>query len=187
MTQLTALWLPVLLSSVAVFMVSAVIHMVLPWHKKDIATVPDENGVLNALRPFALAPGEYMVPHCSGPEQMKSPEFREKLNKGPVAMLTVFPNGPFNMGKMLGQWFVMTLVVGFFTAYVAGRALPPGSEYLTVFRIAGTTAFMGYALGLANGSIWFGRAWSTTAKQMIDGMVYGLLTAGMFGWLWPAG
>jgi hypothetical protein len=54
-----------------------------------------------------------------------------------------------------------------------------------VFRFAGTTAFLGYAFALAHDSIWFKRRWSTTVKFLFDGLLYGLLTAGTFGWLWP--
>ena len=65
------------------------------------------------------------------------------------------------------------------------RALGPGAHYLSVFRFAGTVAFAGYSLGLLQNSIWYKRNWGTTARGMIDGLVYGLLTAGVFGWLWP--
>ena len=53
------------------------------------------------------------------------------------------------------------------------------------FRFVGCTAFIGYAVALWQNSIWFKRKWSTTAKNTFDGLVYALLTAGTFGWLWP--
>ena len=62
MTALPALWLPILLSSVIVFVVSSVIHMALPWHKSDYPPIPNEDKVMDALRPFAIPPGDYMVP-----------------------------------------------------------------------------------------------------------------------------
>jgi hypothetical protein len=34
-------------------------------------------------------------------------------------------------------------------------------------------------------SIWYSRAWINTIKSTIDGLIYALLTAGTFGWLWP--
>ena len=100
-------------------------------------------------------------------------------------MMTVLPNGAPAMGKSLALWFVYCCVVGLFAAYVAGRALPVGAHYRAVFRFAGVTAFVGYALALWQNTIWFKRAWTTTLKSTIDGLVYGLLTAGVFGWLWP--
>jgi hypothetical protein len=108
------------------------------------------------------------------------------MERGPVAFLTVIESGPPSMGKQLLQWFLYCIVVGLFAAYVAGRALAPGAEYLAVFRFAGTTAFVGYALALWQNSIWYRRAWSITLKSTFDGLVYAFLTAGVFGWLWPA-
>jgi hypothetical protein len=34
-------------------------------------------------------------------------------------------------------------------------------------------------------SIWYHRSWGTTLRYTVDGLVYALLTAGIFGWLWP--
>ncbi len=185
MTGLTALWLPILLSAVFVFLVSSVIHMASPWHKSDYPKMPREEQVMNALRPLGVPPGDYMVPRPSGTREMRSPEFAEKLNKGPVMVLTVLPNGRMSMGRNLAMWFAYAVVVGVFAAYVAGRALAPGAPYLQVFRFAGVTAFIGYALALWQMSIWYRRAWRTTIKGTVDGLIYGLLTAGTFGWLWP--
>jgi hypothetical protein len=116
---------------------------------------------------------------------MRSPQFLEKVNKGPVMVLTVMPNGMMAMGRSLALWFLYLLVVGLFSAYVAGRALPLGAPYLHVFRFAGTAAFLGYALALWQMSIWYRRAWTITIKATVDGLIYALLTAATFGWLWP--
>lgn len=185
MTTLDALWLPILLSSVFVFAISSVIHMALPWHKKEYPKVPNEDKVMDALRPFAIPPGDYMIPRASSSQDMRSPEFIEKMKKGPVMMLTVLPNGPTPMGTNLMLWFLYSAVVGFFAAYVGGRALPVGASYLHVFRFVGTTAFIGYTVALWQMSIWYRRAWSTTITATVDGLIYALLTAGTFGWLWP--
>jgi len=116
---------------------------------------------------------------------MRSPEFVEKMKQGPVMVVTVMPNGPAAMGRNLIQWFLSALVVGVFAAYVAGRALPYGAPYLKVFRFAGVAAFLGYSVALAQMSIWYHRSWLTTFKSTVDGLIYALLTAGTFGWLWP--
>jgi hypothetical protein len=186
MTGLYLLWLPILLSSVIVFVVSSAIHMLSPWHKSDYPKLANEDRVMDAMRPLAIPPGDYMVPRPSGREEMRSPEFADKLKKGPVVILTVLPNGPGPMGKSLLLWFLYAAVVGVFAAYVAGRALPPGAEYLRVFQFAGVTAFVGYTVALWQMSIWYRRAWGTTIKATVDGLVYALLTAGVFGWLWPS-
>jgi hypothetical protein len=185
MTGLSALWLPILLSSVIVFLVSSAIHMASPWHKNDYPKVPNEDKVRDALRPLAIPPGDYMVPRPSSTQEMRSPEFAEKVKQGPNMILTVIPNGPWPMGKNLALWFLYSAVVGLCAAYVAGRALPAGAAYLQVFRFAGVTAFVGYSLALWQMSIWYRRAWSTTIKATVDGLIYALLTAGTFGWLWP--
>ncbi len=185
MTELYALWLPILVSSIIVFAVSSVIHMASPWHKSDYPKVPDEEKVMAALRPLAIPPGDYMVPHASSMQEMRSPGFTEKMRNGPVLVLTVMPNGAIPIGKNLVLWFLYSLVVGIFAAYVAGRALPAGAEYLRVFRFASVTAFAGYALALWQMSIWYRRSWLTTFKATVDGLIYALLTAGTLGWLWP--
>ncbi len=185
MVALSMLWLPILLSAVIVFVASSIIHMALPWHKNDYLAVPDQDKVMDALRPFGIPPGDYMLPRCATMEEMKTPEFREKLNKGPVAIMTVMPNGQWSMGRNLVLWFLYSVVVSFFAAYIASHALPPGAHYLRVFQLVGATAFIGYALALWQMSIWYRRAWSTTLKATVDGLIYALLTAGVFGWLWP--
>jgi hypothetical protein len=185
MTTLTSLWLPVLLSAVFVFVASSIIHMATPWHNTDMARLPDEDKVLDALRPFGLPPGDYMAPRPGSTKDLKSPEFSAKMQAGPVLTLTVQPPGPFSMGRSLLQWFLYCVAIGIFAAYIAGRALPPGAHYLQVFRFAGATAFLGYSAALWQMSIWYRRSWLTTTKSTIDGLIFGLLTGGTFGWLWP--
>lgn len=185
MTELSALWLPILLSSTIVFFVSSLIHMASPWHKGDYPRLQNEDALRDALRPLAIPPGDYMIPRPKTREEMRSPEFLEKVKNGPIVVMTVFPNGPMSMGKNLAGWFVYLIVVSLFSGYVAGRALPVGAPYLQAFRFVGATAFIGYALALWQMSIWYGRSWVTTTKATVDGLIYALLTAGTFGWLWP--
>jgi hypothetical protein len=185
MVGIPDLWLPILLSAVIVFVVSSIIHMASPWHKNDYPRMPNEDQVRNALRPLAIPPGDYMIPRPMGREEMRSPEFAEKLRQGPNMVVTVMPTGPFSMRNNLIQWFLYAIVVSAFGAYVAGRALPPGSPYLSVFRFVGVTAFISYSVALWQMSIWYRRSWAITAKATVDGLIYALLTAGTFGWLWP--
>jgi len=186
MTTIAALWLPILLSAVIVFIASSIIHMAPLWHRNECPPVPDQDRVMDALRPFRLQPGEYMLPRAKDMKDMKAPEFVEKLKRGPVVIMTVLSNGPISMSKSLIQWFIYTLVIGVLAAYVAGATLPAGTPYLGVFRVAGVTAFIAYAVGLWQQSIWYNRPWSTTLKHTFDGLIYALLTGGTFGWLWPA-
>src|SRR5512142_213689 len=128
MTGLSALWLPILLSAVLVFLVSSVIHMLSPWHKNDYPTMPNEEAARDALRPLAIPPGDYMVPHPAGRDDLRSAAFAEKVAKGPVLIVTVLPNRMMSMGRNLSLWFAYLIVVGIFAAYIAGRALPAGAD-----------------------------------------------------------
>jgi len=184
MVALGALWLPILLSAVIVFIASSIIHMVLPYHKSNYRKLPDEDKILAALRPAGLTPGLYHFPYCTHKE-MKSPEIQEKFKQGPVGFLTVYPTGPVNMGKFLGLWFVFTIIVGVFVAYLAAHTVGLGAPYRHVFRVVGTAAFMAYGVGIISNGVWKGIPWSMVAKEVFDGLIYASLTAGTFGWLWP--
>lgn len=185
MVPLTSLVVPILLAAVIVFIASAILHMVLPFHRNDVRQLPKETEVQEALRRFAIPPGNYALPHPGPSHNMKDPAFLERMKKGPVGLITLRPGGDLGMGKALALWFVYCLVVTIFAGYIAGRALGPGAHYLQVFRFAGATAFAGYSLALLQDSIWWSRRWATTWLSMLDGLIYGLLTAGTFGWLWP--
>jgi len=185
MVPLMSLGIPILLSAVIVFVASSIVHMVLPFHRKDLLKLQKEDEVLEALRRFDLPPGDYAAPHAGSPEGMKKPEFIEKMTKGPVVLMTIAPGGPPSMGTNLLLWFLYSVVVSILAGYIASRALGPGAHYLAVFRFVGASAFMAYSMALAQNSIWYKRNWGTTVRSMLDGLLYGLLTAGTFGWLWP--
>jgi hypothetical protein len=185
MVSIMSLWLPILVSAVIVFIVSSIIHMVTPFHKGDLKAVPREDDVMNALRPFAIPPGDYGMPHAGSMANMKSPAFLDKMGKGPVAFMTFRAPGAFMMNSTLVIWFIYSIVISLLAAYIAGATLAPGTDYLKVFQIAGCVAFIGYAMALPQGSIWWGKNWGSTLRTMIDGFIYGLMTGGTFGWLWP--
>jgi hypothetical protein len=183
MVSLASLLLPILLSAVLVFIASSVLHMLLTYHNSDFRRVPDEDAVRGALR--SLPPGDYGVPHAGSMEAMKSPEFAEKMKTGPIVFMTVLPPGSSFMGRALVLWFIYCVVVSLFAAYIASRALDAGADYMDVFRFAGTTAFAAYVLANWQNTIWYRRSAVTNVKNTIDGLIYALLTAGVFGWLWP--
>lgn len=184
MVSLSALWLPILLSAVIVFVASSIMHMVLRYHAGDYSQLPDEDKILAVLRAANLKRGLYVFPFCT-PKEMKSPAAIEKFKQGPVGHLMIVPSGPPAMLKHLVLWFAYCLVIGFFVAYLTGHTVSPGAPYPAVFRVAGTAAFLAYGLGHLSNAIWRGQTWNATTKEVIDGLVYGLLTAGTFGWLWP--
>lgn len=184
MTPLSALWLPIVLSAVIVFVASSIMHMLLPYHRSDYQKLPDEDKVLAALRAAGLKRGLYVFPHTTH-KDMKSPAVIEKYKQGPVGMMTIAPNGPPVMPKFLGLWLAYCLLVGFFVAYLSAHTVAFGAHYRHVFRVVGTAAFLAYGVGNVSNSIWKMQTWSMTIKEVVDGLVYALLTAGVFGWLWP--
>jgi hypothetical protein len=185
MVALTSLVVPILVASALVFVASSIIHMVLTYHKPDFSKLPNEDEVLEVLRRGNVPHGDYVAPYCDTPQSMKEPAYQEKLKRGPGLVVTVWQTSSFNLGSTLAQWFVYILVVSLFTGYVLSRVFAAGADYMTIFRIAGTVAFMAYALGTPQASIWYRKSWGTTVRSMIDGLIFGLITAGAFGWLWP--
>jgi len=185
MVSLTALWLPILLSAVVVFLASSVLHMVLKYHLKDYRKLPDEEKLQTAMREAGLEPGNYAFPCPDEPKEWNSPEMVEKFKQGPVGFMNVKPSGPPAMGKYLMSWFAFCIVIGIFCAYVASITLGPGTEYMLVFRITSCVAFIAYGVSSVSESIWKAQQWSTTFRFVFDGLIYSLLTGGVFGWLWP--
>jgi hypothetical protein len=179
-----SLWLPIVLSAVIVFIASSILHMVLPYHKSDYQKLPDEDKLLPVLRAANLKRGLYVFPFCTQKE-MKSPAMIEKYNQGPVGMMTILHNGPPAMGKFLGLWFAYCLVVSLIVADLAAHTVYPFETQRHIFRVVGVSAFLAYGMGNIVNSIWKGQTWSMTIKEVIDGLIYAVLTAATFAWLWP--
>jgi hypothetical protein len=57
LVSLAALWLPILLSAVIVFIASSIMHTVLPYHRGDYRGLPDEDNLLASLRGAGLTRG----------------------------------------------------------------------------------------------------------------------------------
>ena len=186
MVPLTELWFPILLSAVFVFLVSSILHMVIPIHKGDFKKMPGEDKVLEAMRSQNLQPGSYMFPCAESMKDMATPEMIEKCNKGPVGIMTVTVSGPQGMGKNLVMWFIFSVIIGIFVAYLASLSLSHGADFWAVFRLTATAAILGYGATHIVDSIWKWQKWGITIKFIFDGVLYGLVTAGTFAWLWPA-
>jgi len=184
-THNAALWLPILVSAVVVFILSALINMLTPWHAADYRKLPNEDAIADALRQYAIPPGDYMLPRASGMADMKSAEFTERLNRGPRMTLSVLPNGPSSLGRSLVLWFIFVLVVTFIGAHVASGVLPAGAEGAHVFHTIGLYAFAAYAFALWPVSIWYGRGWGITLRATVDGLIYAIATGLIFMWFWP--
>ena len=185
MITLTQLWLPILLSGIGVFIASSIVHMALKfWHQPDYRGFANEGEVAAAIRKGNASPGMYMLPFCKM-EDMKKPESQEKFRQGPVGFMILRASGMPSLGKGLVLWFIFCLVVAFFAAYVAGSTLAAGTAGLQVFRVITTVAFMGFAFGALPLGIWWGQPWKAVTKDVIDGLIYALVTAAIFTALWP--
>jgi hypothetical protein len=183
MVELTSLWLPIVLSSVALFFASFLAWMVLPHHKQDWIGLPDEAAFGKALGDLNVPAGQYMFPHCATAEEMKSPEFIERQKKGPIGLLQVWP-GPCNMGKNMACTFLMFLAVSFCLAYLATLGVQLGAEFKEVFRFVGTAGILTYTAGTLLNGIWFSRK---LIGDILDGIAYGLITGAIFAAMWPGG
>jgi hypothetical protein len=174
------LWVPILASAALVWIASALVWTVLPWHKKDYAKLPDEEAARSALK--GLAAGQYMLPYCVDPKELENPELRRKFEEGPRGYITISPNGVPAMGGKLVKAFLYNVVVGIFCAYLLTRSTMM-TDYMSAFRMTATVAFLAYSFANIPESTWFDRPWSLTFKNMFDALIYALLTGGVFGWL----
>jgi len=181
-----SLWLPVVVSTAAVFFVSSLLHMVLKYHRADYRKLPDEDAVGEVMRKHPAAPGVYVIPYCTDPAAMKDPAVRKRYEDGPVALMSILRNGPPALGKNLAQWLALSFLISFTAAYVARHALAPGADPMLVLRITATVAFAGYGYGYFQDAIWKGMPWSNTARGLFDALVYAVVTGVLFRVLWPA-
>ncbi len=181
-----SLWLPVIVSAVVVFVVSSIIHMVLKYHKADYRPLPNEDAARAGLGGGALEPGVYITPHCPDMKQLTEPLVRAKYEKGPVAIVTILPNGMPPMPKYLALWFGFSVLVSFVSAYVARHTLMPGADGGDVMRITGAVAFAAYGVGRIMDPIWKGQPWSNTARELLDAGIYSIATGLTFRLMWPA-
>jgi hypothetical protein len=183
MHVLLALWLPILASAVFVFIISCIIHMALPWHKGDYLKLPNQDQVMDALRPFNIPRGDNMVPRGDSMQDMKNPEFQAKRQRGPVFIAT-FMKGEMAIGKSMVLWFIYLLVISYFAGYIGAHASSLSAGAAHSRRLIGITAFLGYGGALCQQSIWYQRSWCTTFRTLIDSAIYAAVTAAVFGWLW---
>jgi hypothetical protein len=184
MDFLVELWLPIILSAVAVFIVSSIIHMATPWHKGDMKRLPEEATVLAALT--KVPSGDYRFPFAECMKEMGSPEIIEKFRTGPSGSMTIIPRGVPTIGKSLMQWFTLSLVISVFVAYITHLSRVPGEGFKSVLQVAGATGVLGYAFGSTCDSIWKGVSWDSTMRFTVDGIIYGIVTGATFAWMWPS-
>jgi hypothetical protein len=184
LVTLGTLWLPIVVATVLVFVASNLVWMVLPHHKKDTRRLPDEAAALEVLGKQGLTPAVYRFPWADMSD-MGKPEVVDKFARGPVGLLTIRASGPVNMGPAMAAWVTYIVVITVAVAVIAERMLPLGAPYVSVFKRVGAVAILAYSAGNVPNAIWWGKPWRSTFLEVLDGVAYGLVTAGAFGWLWP--
>ena len=184
MELLIPLWLPILLSAAIVWIISAIVWMALPHHKRDFIALSDEDGLMDYLRKGGIKPGNYVFPDFRGREAMKSEKIQKALEHGPVGHLSVWPT-PLTMGGKLVGTFVVYLVVSTLIAYLTRVALPGAAPFAKVFQVAGTAGILAYCFSHIPTAVWFGSYRRTIIANFVDGIVYGLITGAIFAWRWP--
>jgi hypothetical protein len=187
MNSLALLWLPILLSAVVVFVLSSLVHMVIKWHAFDYKGFANEEAVRTALRGDQppVQGVKYVVPHCSDMKEMASEAMQKKYREGPNAVVVFGPTGQPNMGKHLGLWFVLSLVIATITTFLTAKFVPLDHAYaMRAAKLAGAITFIAYAFGTFQESIWMYRSWRSTATYLADAVLYALGTGAVFLWLW---
>ena len=183
MAFLAQLWLPIVVSAVMVFVISAATHMLVPARADEWGHLTRQDAIQEALR--GVDPGLYMVPTPADKAKRMTPEAMKRWAEGPAALVTLLPAGPINMGRNLGLSFLTNLVVSALVAYVAFHTLGYAAHYRAVFRVVGTIGFLAYATGSLYEGIWYWKPWRSLAMTATDALLFGLAMAGTFGWLWP--
>jgi hypothetical protein len=185
MLSVMQLWLPIILSAIAVFIASSVVHMVIKWHNSDYRKLPNEDEVRACLKSASGAPGMYFVPHMGDMKEMRKPENVQKFVDGPIALITIRPPGAPKMGPQLTQWFILGLFVSAIAGYLASKTVPADASFLAVCRPVSIVAFMAYGVGALINGIWWGKSWSSVVKEVLDAIIYSAITACVFAALWP--
>ena len=186
MEAITQLWMPILVTAVLIFVASSVIHMVIQWHKGDYKPLANEDDVRAVIRAPSPGPGLYVIPYCSDMKEMGGEAMKQKFREGPVALLTIRNNGDMNMGKTLLMWFVYSLVVAAIAGCLTMGAFTAGRDFAhKAGHLAGMISFLTYFGGSVQMGIWMGKPWSSVARDLVDCLVYGVISALVFMWLWP--
>ena len=185
MNILLALWLPILVTAVLVFIASSLIHMVFKWHNSDYRKLANEDEVTAALRTGAPAPGQYIVPHCNDMKEMQDEAMQKKYRDGPVGILTLKSPGPPAMGAALAKWFALNVLVAAIVAAVAAQLFGLSGEAHRASQVIGVLTFLTYAGGSVQAGIWMGKPWASVGKDLLDGAIYAIISAITFRMLWP--
>jgi hypothetical protein len=175
-----SLWLPIVLSTIALFFASFLSWMVLRLHEKDWGKVDGEDELISTIRDLKVPAGSYMFPGCNSMKEMNDPVYQQKYKAGPRGIITVLPDA--NMGKNLALTFAYFFVCCSTFAYLASFALETGADSLTVFRFVATVALLTFCASILQHAIWFR---NRVVGHLIESFAYSLIAGAIFAALWP--
>lgn len=178
----TSLWLPIVVSAVALFFASFLSWMVVRLHQKDWVKLDKEDEFMKAVADLEISAGSYMFPCVNTPEEMKSEEYQRKWEAGPCGILTVYTK--VNMGKNLALTFLYFLVVSFCLGYLATLAIEPGADFMAVFRFVSTAGLLTFLAAIVQHAIWFH---NRIVGHVIESIAYAAITGAIFASMWPGG
>jgi hypothetical protein len=179
------LWMPILVTAVLTFIASSLIHMVFKWHNSDYKKLSNEDAVRAAIRAGSPEPGQYVVPHCADMKDMQNEAMQQKFIEGPIGMLTLRKSGPPSMGGSLIQWFIYLVFVAAIAGAMALRVFGMQGNAHGAGHLVGLVSFLTYTGGSVQMAIWMGKPWGAVAKDILDGLIYGIISVLVFTWLWP--
>lgn len=183
MQMFMSLWLAVILSGAAVWIASALGWMLVGHHGRDWDRLPEEPKVLDTLRNLGIPPGSYGFPYMASHKEANTPEGREKWAKGPLGTIRIW--GPTNMGKNMALTALLFLVVSGLIGFQASLCLPRGAGFVKVFQVTGIAGVLAYSFAFIPGDLWFQAKLRATFMNVVDGIVFGLITGVVFATLWP--
>lgn len=187
METVLALWLPIVLSAAAVWIVSVIVWTAMPHHKQDFIGLPDspgEDGFMDYLRRSGIKPGNYAFPDCHKPGAMKSEKVQKAWQEGPVGHLSVWKT-PLTMGDKMVGTFVVFVVVSALIAYLTRVAFPGPSPFAKIFQFATTAGILAYCFTSIPSALWWGSYKRTIVANFIDGVLFAVITGAIMGWGWP--
>jgi hypothetical protein len=183
--SLMQLWLPIVLGGIFCWIASAMIHIFIKYHNADYKKLSNEEQVSDAIRQGDPKPGLYHMPFCTDMKEMNNQSMQDKFKQGPIALISVFENGMPPMGKLLAQQLAFFLGGCILIAYVATLAITASADLMVVFRFTMVISFITFGYGLIPNSIWLGQPWSNCLRYLLDALIYAVIIAATFAWLWP--
>jgi hypothetical protein len=181
---LPELWLPTLIATVGVFVLSMIAWTIAPHHKPEARPLGDERSLFALIKGQQIAPGSYYFPYCDASE-MKTDDGKRRYAEGPWGRLVLHAKRPSMGASLLGS-FVLYFAVSVALAYLGSETIAAGASFTRVMQVLGTGAVLAYTAAVVPQIIWFDRRWNVFAAHLFDGVVYGLATGAAFGLLWPS-